>query len=461
LIWGYVFVMVDHVNADNTIPSEQKPYLIWSDLLSLFSDRPIIVCILWALNVVLTLIATVFGWMSFNGIPSASSSLHFPGAFVLAALCVAACLGKAANPLRLIAAFLTVNMVTLIIIIVTFFTASFPPIVIFYNILPLILFCVLFPLLGFIWAGSKQSLSFRRRFMATILCIGCIVGGHSINQLDGSFYELAYRVNPLPLPKETYDNWTPIDQEAFWQEQPFLMAQQIQGLSKTYSTKPRIFTVAVGAMGSQSLFSREARFASNRLASRFDATGNIMLANGRSDLNKIPAATPNNLAAIMRKLSEKIKPESDIVIVYLTSHGGRDAVLSTNLADYTEVRPISAYGLRKALDDAGIKRRIIIVSSCFAGSWIPKLAGPDTIIIAAAAADRTSFGCDDNRHLTYFGEAFLKGPLAKGASLSQAFDAAKKTVAHWEKLDGVTPSLPQSYVGENMKRVWLMSTNSD
>jgi hypothetical protein len=178
----------------------------------------------------------------------------------------------------------------------------------------------------------------------------------------------------------------------------------------------------------------------------------VLLANDEASLYRVPLASSTNLDSVLTGLTRKIDPSRDLVVFYLTSHGSRDATLMTNLPDYTDLRSIGAARLAGALERAGIRRRVIIVSACYSGSWIKPLASDDTIVITAARADRTSFGCDDKRALTYFGEALLKGPLAKGASLAESFDAARKTVAGWEG-----PGLhsePQAFVGRNMAGLW-------
>ena len=124
------------------------------------------------------------------------------------------------------------------------------------------------------------------------------------------------------------------------------------------------------------------------------------------------------------------------------------------MPDYSGVQPIGGSLLRQELDRAGIRRRVIIVSACHAGSWIKPLATDDTIVIAAARADRSSFGCDDSRELTYFGEAFLKADVSPDASLADRFDAAKRKVATWESEILQPHSEPQAFIGKNMSDVW-------
>ena len=104
--------------------------------------------------------------------------------------------------------------------------------------------------------------------------------------------------------------------------------------------------------------------------------------------------------------------------------------------------------LRKALDDSGIKWRVIVISACHSGAFIPALADESTAIFASAAADRASFGCGDDREITVFGAAFLRDALPRATSLEAAFEQAK---ARRQK---VQPSSPQSRVGAAISAHW-------
>jgi simple sugar transport system permease protein len=103
--------------------------------------------------------------------------------------------------------------------------------------------------------------------------------------------------------------------------------------------------------------------------------------------------------------------------------------------------------LREALDETGIKNRLVIVSSCFSGAFIPALANDTTIVLTAAAHDRTSFGCQPERDWTYFGEAFINQAMRQNRPLLDAFGTAKLLIESWEARDNVRPSLPNSSVG--------------
>jgi len=47
--------------------------------------------------------------------------------------------------------------------------------------------------------------------------------------------------------------------------------------------------------------------------------------------------------------------------------------------------------------------RVISVSACCSGSWIAPLAGDTALVMTAADADHTSYGCGRRSELTFFG----------------------------------------------------------
>ena len=127
------------------------------------------------------------------------------------------------------------------------------------------------------------------------------------------------------------------------------------------------------------------------------------------------------------------------------------------------LQQLTGENLSAALKASGIKRRIIVISACHAGAFIPALKNPDTIIITAAAADKTSFGCSDDRDLTYFGEAFYRDALPKAKSLEEAFTQAKDAIALRETQEHQKASDPQGYFGSDLQRDladYLMSPSS-
>src|SRR5829696_379843 len=130
----------------------------------------------------------------------------------------------------------------------------------------------------------------------------------------------------------------------------------------------------------------------------------------------------------------------NVLVHFLTSHGspaGLDIVARSGSSILTPP------ALRDMLDASGAKYRVVIISACFSGVFVPVLANPRTLVITAAAADRSSFGCEDRATWTYFGEAFFNQALKRASTLEAAFSEARQIVTARELHEGFQPSNPQ------------------
>ena len=92
-----------------------------------------------------------------------------------------------------------------------------------------------------------------------------------------------------------------------------------------------------------------------------------------------------------------------------------------------------------------------MISACYSGSFMDALKDEHTLVITAAAEDRTSFGCSDEREWTYFGDAYINTALRQERSFTVAFEVARKIIERREKTEGLTPSSPQIYLGAAMR----------
>lgn len=206
----------------------------------------------------------------------------------------------------------------------------------------------------------------------------------------------------------------------------------------------------VASMWNDPVFEREATQAEAILRERLGAEGrSVLLSAGGQGGRRYPAATPDNFAAALGRIGQIIDPAEDLVVVFVTSHGSPDGSVAMREADrlYSALRPVH---LRDNLAQAGIRNRVVIVSACFSGAFLAPLIDANTVVMTAAAADRTSFGCQPERDWTFFGDAYFNHALRGGASLVGAFDQAKVMIDGWERERGLTPpSNPQRYVGAN------------
>jgi hypothetical protein len=88
------------------------------------------------------------------------------------------------------------------------------------------------------------------------------------------------------------------------------------------------------------------------------------------------------------------------------------------------------------------------------GAFIDFLADENTIVVTSAAADKTSFGCSDDRDVTDFGAAFMRDALPGATSLSAAFEAARSAIEKKERLASLEASSPQARFGHAIGPYW-------
>ena len=212
--------------------------------------------------------------------------------------------------------------------------------------------------------------------------------------------------------------------------------------------------VVTVALDSDPVFGREAREAGRVLARRYDAIGRtIVLAgsDGRQD-SGLPRGSPDNIAAALARVAEVMDTSEDVLVLYTTSHGAPLGVVY-NDADqgYGAISPTRLWQM---LSDLGLRNRMILVSACYSGVFVPMLSSDTSIVVTAASADRSSFGCVSDNDWTFFGDALVNHALRKGQPLSVAVNEATNLIAGWEGEGKLLPSQPQASYGPGAAK-WL------
>lgn len=230
-------------------------------------------------------------------------------------------------------------------------------------------------------------------------------------------------------------------------QQQQALAAALDGLSPQQAGVRDAYVISVGAW-SDHVFEHEAKNAAEVLSKRFNAKGRtIVLTNGQGETSRaFPAATPTHFAATLGRLSQVMDKKEDILVLYMTSHGNPDGSFAVNEAGRFQYNLSPAY-LKAALDQVGVAHRLIIISSCFSGAFVPSLMNETTIVFTAAAHNRQSFGCQPERDWTYFGDAFINQTLRNGVPLGDAFEQAKVKITEWETRDKFEPSWPIGSIG--------------
>lgn len=214
------------------------------------------------------------------------------------------------------------------------------------------------------------------------------------------------------------------------QERAATIEPQRPGIVDTY-------ILSLGLWGLESVFESEAKLGAAILAKQLGGEGRTLV---RFNSKKRAGARPQAVVEALEQVGSALDPEEDVLVLLLTSHGTPEGI---GLVAGNDEHLITPEDLRALLDRTGARHRVVIVSACYSGIFAEALADERTLVITAAASDRPSFGCEDGRTWTYFGDAFFNRALRKEKRLDAAFRTAKAIVTAREKREGFEPSDPQ------------------
>jgi len=240
-----------------------------------------------------------------------------------------------------------------------------------------------------------------------------------------------------------------------------LLQKALAAIEPSQPGRINLYLLAVAGDGTQEVFRREVEFVREQFDRDFGTRGrSVALINSRTTLATAPIATVSTIREAIRVIAARMDRDKDILFLFMTSHGGKDHELKLTLTEM-KLSGLKPGELAEMLDESRIRWKIVLVSACYAGGFIGPLKDATTMVIAAARADRTSFGCADENEFTYFGRAFFKEALPASGSFFEAFGKAQLLVDEWERKDK-TPererSLPQIHspvmLSEHLQRWW-------
>ena len=227
--------------------------------------------------------------------------------------------------------------------------------------------------------------------------------------------------------------------------QPRLLEDQFARLAPSRKGETEIYTLAVAGWADQDVFIKEIDGALEAIGSVLPIKGRtVRLINRRDTVDTIPLANFRNFSAAVHAIGDVMDRDNDVFVLVMTSHGEQTGFALQLPGGTAELTPQQ---VAAALDGEGIKNRVVIVSACFSGIFVPPLANDNTIVITAADPKHTSFGCAPERDWTYFGDAFFHQSLHSGADFENAFEHARVLIHGWEMMDRATPSNPQGSFG--------------
>lgn len=252
-----------------------------------------------------------------------------------------------------------------------------------------------------------------------------------------------------------------LDIETVYYRQPALLDAALASLAPQDPARIDLYFIGVGAFAEQDVFMREVQSAQRIVDRRLGVRGrSLALINNAHTVDSIPLANRHNLERAINGVAGQMDRGEDILVLFVSSHGSEDASIAVEF-EGLGMADIYAADIRAMLDNAGVKWRVVIVSACYSGTFIPPLQSPTTLVMTAAAADKSSFGCSSENAWTYFGRAYFAEALARTGDLIHAFRLAETRIAAREATEHKEPSQPQMRVGERIAehlRAWRPTT---
>ena len=275
-----------------------------------------------------------------------------------------------------------------------------------------------------------------RRAVAAVIAVAALAG------------LVACRGPSVPLVVTPGPKRPPLDVETIYYDQPRLVQAALADVLVSEDGVPETYFVGFASSAQEDVFENEVRHVESLFRERLGAEGRTaILVNSRNTMDELPLANGPNLESILKGMAGKMGPE-DLLFLHMTSHGSKDHKFSV-LFESMRLNDLSAKRLGEIVNGAGLPWRVVVVSACFSGGYIDDLKSPRAMVITAASADRTSFGCENGREYTYFGEAYYRDSLTDG-DYRAAFERAVPLVREREESKGYKHSKPQIWLGEEI-----------
>jgi hypothetical protein len=238
-----------------------------------------------------------------------------------------------------------------------------------------------------------------------------------------------------------------IAQEDVFHRQQTLLDERLDQLAPERPGEVDLYFLGVAPYGLEDVFGREMTAARQLFDERFGTQGrSLVLSNASATLADTPIATVTQFRYALAEIAKIMNRDEDVLFLFLSSHGEPDHRLAFELPPLV-LDALTPTALARMLHDAGVKWRVVVVSACYSGGFVAPLADANTLVITAADADSSSFGCANGNDFTHFGRAFFDDALRATHSLPAAFESARLAVAERERREGLEPSQPQMAAG--------------
>jgi len=232
------------------------------------------------------------------------------------------------------------------------------------------------------------------------------------------------------------------------QRQPALLQSEATVLAPHRKGETDIYAIGMAGWATLDVFAKEVDGGLTAIGRVLPIKNRVIrLINHPATAVYVPLATLRNFQAAVHDVGKVMDKENDVLVLFMTSHGDRKGVA---LQLPNQIVNLTPQDVAAAFKREGIKNRVVIVSACFSGIFVPPLRNDNTIVLTAADAVHTSFGCAPERDWTYFGDAFFRQALQPGTDFQSAFQHARILIQGWELMDRATPSNPKGFFGPGL-----------
>lgn len=268
-------------------------------------------------------------------------------------------------------------------------------------------------------------------------------GEGTMVQSDGETYKGEWLNGELQNAEEAISLIEKSDNsETILNKNGIVLQNAIEKLKAGTAGKIDYFNLFIAGDGTQQVFEKEVKTISNY----FDKERSLLLVNQKEYDGQYPLATTLTMEAALSAINQKMDPE-DVLFLYMTSHGSKEGAFSIKKMPF-RLNNIYHKTLADSLSQLSIENKVIFISSCYSGTYIPELKDETTTVITAASATTTSFGCSNNSDITWFAKAFFSDLPEGEINIEEQFVKAVEKVKDWEKEEEYEFSNPQIWIGE-------------
>lgn len=171
--------------------------------------------------------------------------------------------------------------------------------------------------------------------------------------------------------------------------------------------------------------------------------------------DSVKLASLNNIVEAF--ISLDVDQSKDSCLVFMTSHGIKNMGFYLARGHQDQPTAITPAQMAQVVDyTCGNAPTVLLISACYSGQFIEKLAGDNRIILTAAIKDRPSFGCSTDTTYTFWDECVIDS-IPTSHTWEDLYSEVKTCIERKESALGFNPSLPQAFFGKNMKNLPILN----